>query len=161
MKNKGISQVFGLLQRVGKAFMLPIALLPAAGILLGVGGALLNVASLENPPAIYQGLINFVNIEAVTAILTVMQKVGGAVFDNLPLLFAIGIAVGLAKSDKGTAGLAGAVGFLIMNTAISTMLSLGITPLGVLTPDHIPAEYSSYVTTTLGILHLIFLYLVV
>ena len=151
MKNKGISQVFGLLQRVGKAFMLPIALLPAAGILLGVGGALLNVASLENPPAIYQGLINFVNIEAVTAILTVMQKVGGAVFDNLPLLFAIGIAVGLAKSDKGTAGLAGAVGFLIMNTAISTMLSLGVTPLGILTPEHIPAEYSSYVTTTLGI----------
>lgn len=123
----------------------------AAGILLGVGGALLNVASLENPPAIYQGLISFVNIEAVTAILTVMQKVGGAVFDNLPLLFAIGIAVGLAKSDKGTAGLAGAVGFLIMNTAVSTMLSLGVTPLGVLTPDNIPAEYSSYVTTTLGI----------
>ena len=151
MKNKGISKVFGLLQRVGKAFMLPIALLPAAGILLGVGGALLNVASLENPPAIYQGLISFVNIEAVTAILTVMQKVGGAVFDNLPLLFAIGIAVGLAKSDKGTAGLAGAVGFLIMNTAVSTMLSLGVTPLGVLTPDNIPAEYSSYVTTTLGI----------
>ena len=151
MKNKGISKVFGLLQRVGKAFMLPIALLPAAGILLGVGGALLNVASLENPPAIYQGLISFVNIEAVTAILTVMQKVGGAVFDNLPLLFAIGIAVGLAKSDKGTAGLAGAVGFLIMNTAVSTMLSLGVTPLGVLTPDNIPAEYSSYETTTLGI----------
>lgn len=151
MKNKGVSSVFGLLQRVGKAFMLPIALLPAAGILLGVGGALLSVAALDNPPAIYQPLINFVNIEAVTIILTVMQSVGNVVFSNLPLLFAIGIAVGLAKSDKGTAGLAGAVGFLIMHTAMSTMLSVGATSLGVLTPDNIPAQYSSYVTETLGI----------
>lgn len=149
--HQGLSSVFGLLQRVGKAFMLPIALLPAAGILLGVGGALLNVASLENPPAIYQGLIAFINLRVVTVTLTVMQSVGNVVFNNLPLLFAIGIAVGLAKSDKGTAGLAGAVGFLIMHTAISTMLSLGVTSLGVLTGDNVPSQYSAYVTETLGI----------
>lgn len=149
--NKIISNLFGLLQRVGKAFMLPIALLPAAGILLGVGGAFLSIAQLDNPPAIYTGLINFINIPAVTAVLTVMNEVGNVVFGNLPLLFAIGIAVGLAKSDKGTAGLAGAVGFLIMHTAISTMLALGATPLGTITMDNIPAEYSAYVTTTLGI----------
>ncbi len=150
-KRKGLSRAFGLLQRVGKAFMLPIALLPAAGILLGVGGALLNVASLENPPAIYEALIAFVNLRAVTVILTVMQSVGNVVFNNLPLLFAIGIAVGLAKSDRGTAGLAGAVGFLIMHTAISTMLFLGVTSLGVLTKDNVPSQYSAYVTETLGI----------
>ncbi|PHV69458.1 PTS glucose transporter subunit IICBA [Sporanaerobium hydrogeniformans] len=143
--------MFGLLQRVGKAFMLPIALLPAAGILLGVGGALLNVANLENPPAIYEGLIAFVNLSAVTTILTVMRNVGDIVFGNLPLLFAIGIAVGLAKSDKGTAGLAGAVGFIIMHTSISTMLVLGATPLGALSADKVPAAYTSYVTQTLGI----------
>nr|WP_302598754.1 PTS transporter subunit IIABC [uncultured Cellulosilyticum sp.] len=152
MKDKKVfSNLFGLLQRVGKAFMLPIALLPAAGILLGVGGAFLSIAKLDNPPAIYEGLIQFINIPAVTAVLTVMNEVGNVVFGNLPLLFAIGIAVGLAKSDKGTAGLAGAVGFLIMHTAISTMLALGATSLGVVTPDNIPSEYSAYVTNTLGI----------
>ena len=102
-----MSNAFGILQRVGKAFMLPIALLPAAGILLGVGGALLNVAALENPPAIYEGLISFINLRGVTVALTVMRNVGDIVFGNLPLLFAIGIAVGLANSDKGTAALAG------------------------------------------------------
>lgn len=146
-----ISKIFGVLQRVGKAFMLPIALLPAAGILLGVGGALLNLTALQNPPAIYEGLINFVSISVVTAILTVMKNVGDVVFANLPLLFAIGIAVGLAQSDKGTAALAAAIGFIVMHQAISTMLGLGFTPLGVLTPDNTPAQYSTYVTTTLGI----------
>ena len=146
-----ISKLFGILQRVGKAFMLPIALLPAAGILLGVGGALLNLTTLSNPPAIYEGLIQFVSNDFVTAVLTIMKNVGDIVFANLPLLFAIGIAVGLAKSDKGTAALASAIGFIVMHQAISTMLSLGVTSLGVLTPDNIPAQYSTYVTTTLGI----------
>ena len=146
-----ISKLFSILQRVGKAFMLPIALLPAAGILLGIGGAFLNLTTLENPPAIYQGVIQVVNIGWVTAALTVMKDVGDIVFANLPFLFAIGIAVGLAKSDKGTAALAAAIGFIVMHQTISTVLGLGITTLGVITPDHIPAEYSTYVTTTLGI----------
>lgn len=146
-----MSKIFSILQRVGKAFMLPIALLPAAGILLGVGGALLNLLSLENPPAIYEGLIAFVSNDIVTVILTVMKNVGDIVFANLPLLFAIGIAVGLAKSDKGTAALAAAIGFIVMHQSISTMLGLGVTTLGVLTPDNVPAQYSTYVTSTLGI----------
>ncbi len=146
-----MSKLFGILQRVGKAFMLPIALLPAAGILLGVGGALLNLTTLQNPPAIYNGLIQFINIDIVTVILTVMKNVGDIIFANLPLLFAIGIAVGLAKADKGTAALAAAIGFIVMHQAISTMLGLGVTTLGVITPDNIPAAYSTYVTTTLGI----------
>ena len=145
------SKLFGVLQRVGKAFMLPIALLPAAGILLGVGGAFLNLTTLQNPPAIYEGLIQFVSIPWVTALLTIMKNVGDIVFANLPLLFAIGIAVGLAKADKGTAALASSIGFIVMHQTISTVLALGITPLGVITPDNIPAQYATYVTTTLGI----------
>ncbi|MDV4149298.1 PTS transporter subunit EIIC [Clostridium sp. AL.422] len=138
------------LQRIGKAIMLPIAALPIAGILLGVGGALLGIAGLSNPPAVYQPLIAFVNIPVVTAILTIMKNVGDIIFGNLPLLFAVGVAVGLAKKDKGTAGLASIFGFIVMNQVISSMLALGLTQLGVITPDAV-GEYGTYVTTNLGI----------
>lgn len=138
------------LQRIGKAIMLPIAALPIAGILLGVGGALLGIGGLSNPPAVYQPLISFVSIPAVTAVLTVMKNIGDIVFGNLPLLFAVGVAVGLAKKDKGTAALASVFGFIVMNQVISTLLGLGVTQLGVLTPDNV-GEYGTYVTTNLGI----------
>ena len=138
------------LQRIGKAIMLPIAALPIAGILLGVGGALLGIAGLKNPPAVYEPLISFITIPAVTAILTVMKNVGDIVFGNLPILFAVGVAVGLANKDKGTAGLASVFGFLVMNQVISTLLGLGVTQLGVLTPDNV-GEYGTYVTTNVGI----------
>lgn len=138
------------LQRIGKAIMLPIAALPIAGILLGVGGALLGISGLDNPPGIYQPLIAFVNIPFVTAILTVMKNIGDIVFGNLPILFAVGVAVGLAKKDKGTAALASVFGFIVMNQVISTLLSLGVTQLGVLKPDNV-GEYGTYVTTNLGI----------
>ena len=139
------------LQRIGKAIMLPIAALPVAGILLGVGGSLINIAALENAPAIYQPLIDFVNIPVITIILTIMQGVGNIVFGNLPILFAVGTAVGLAKQDKGTAALASVFGFLIMNEVISVLLSIGATPLGTLISGDVPAQYTQYVTTTLGI----------
>lgn len=139
------------LQRIGKAIMLPIAALPVAGILLGVGGALLNIAALADAPAIYQPLIGFVSIPAITVILKIMQGVGDVVFGNLPLLFAVGTAVGLAKEDKGTSALASVFGFLIMNKVISVLLGLGATQLGVITAAEVPAQYATYVTTTLGI----------
>lgn len=138
------------LQRIGKAIMLPIAALPIAGILLGIGGALLGISGLNNPPAIYQPLITFVNIPVITAILTVMKNIGDVIFGNLPVLFAVGVAVGLAKKDKGTAALASVFGFIVMNQVISTLLSLGVTQLGVLTPDNV-GEYGTYITTNLGI----------
>ena len=138
------------LQRIGKAIMLPIAALPIAGILLGVGGALLGIAGLSNAPAIYEPLISFVNISAVTAVLTVMKNIGDIVFGNLPILFAVGVAVGLAKKDKGTAALASVFGFIVMNQVVSTLLALGATQLGVLTPDSV-GNYGTYVTTNLGI----------
>ena len=139
------------LQRIGKAIMLPIAALPVAGILLGVGGSLMNIAALENAPAIYQPLIAFVNIPMITIILKIMQGIGDIVFGNLPVLFAVGTAVGLAKQDKGTAALASVFGFLIMNKVISVLLGIGATPLGTLVSGDVPAQYAQYVTTTLGI----------
>lgn len=138
------------LQRIGKAIMLPIAALPIAGILLGIGGALLGIAGLNDAPAVYQPLIQFINIPLVTSILTVMNDIGNIVFGNLPILFAVGVAVGLAKKDKGTAALASVFGFIVMNQVISTLLGLGATQLGVLTPDNV-GEYGTYVTTNLGI----------
>ena len=139
------------LQRIGKAIMLPIAALPVAGILLGVGGSLINIAALENAPAIYQPLIAFVNIPMITIILKIMQGIGDIVFGNLPVLFAVGTAVGLAKQDKGTAALASVFGFLIMNQVISVLLGIGATPLGTLVSGDVPAQYTQYVITTLGI----------
>ena len=139
------------LQRIGKAIMLPIAALPVAGILLGVGGSLINIAALENAPAIYQPLIAFVNIPMITIILKIMQGIGDIVFGNLPVLFAVGTAVGLAKQDKGTAALASVFGFLIMNQVIGVLLGVGATSLGTLVSGDVPAQYAQYVTTTLGI----------
>ena len=139
------------LQRIGKAIMLPIAALPVAGILLGVGGSLINIAALENAPTIYQPLIAFVNIPMITIILKIMQGIGDIVFGNLPVLFAVGTAVGLAKQDKGTAALASVFGFLIMNQVIGVLLGVGATPLGTLVSGDVPAQYAQYVTTTLGI----------
>ncbi len=139
------------LQRIGKAIMLPIAALPVAGILLGIGGSFLNIANLTNAPAIYQPLIAFVSIPFINIILTVMQGIGDIVFGNLPLLFAVGTAVGLANEEKGTSALASVFGFLIMNQVIGILLGIGATPLGVITKDAVPVEYAQYVTSCLGI----------
>ncbi|HAX74068.1 MAG TPA: PTS glucose transporter subunit IIB [Firmicutes bacterium] len=143
--------MFKYLQRIGKALMLPIAALPIAGILLGIGGAFLGIAGMTDAPAIYQSIADVINNSVVlTAILTVMNNMGNIVFGNLPLLFAVGVAAGLAKKDKATAALAAIFGFLIMNTVISTLLGLGLTQLGVLTADNV-GEYGTYVTTNMGI----------
>jgi len=143
--------MFKYLQRTGKALMLPIAALPFAGILLGIGGAFLGIASMENAPNIFQAIANGINNSTfLTSLLTIMNNIGDIVFGNLPLLFAVGVAAGLSKKDKATAALASVFGFLVMNQVISTMLSLGVTQLGVLTPDHV-GDYETYVTTNLGI----------
>lgn len=112
-----MKKLFGVLQKVGKALMLPVALLPAAGILLGVSSALVNPMLVEHMP--------FLGNESFKLIITIMQKSGGIIFDNLPLLFAVGVAVGLTEGE-GVAGLAAIVGFLIMNTSMGVMA--GVTP---------------------------------
>lgn len=108
--------MFKYLQKVGKAFMLPIALLPAAGLLLGIGGALSSQATIDTYP--------FLANNTLQTIFKVMAGAGNVVFSNLALLLCIGIMVGLANREKGVAALAGAVGFLVMNGTISTLLSI-------------------------------------
>lgn len=107
--------MFKSLQKIGKSFMLPIAILPAAGLLLGIGGALSNPNTVNAYPILDQGLLQ--------GIFKVMSASGETVFVNLALIMCIGLSVGLAKTDKGTAGLAGAVAFLVMNASIKGMIS--------------------------------------
>ena len=95
--------------------MLPIAILPAAGLLLGIGGALSNPNTVQAYP--------FLNIGWLQGIFSIMSSAGDVVFSNLALIMCIGLSVGLAKKDKGTAGLAGAVSFLVMNAAIKGMIT--------------------------------------
>lgn len=139
------------LQRIGKAIMLPIAVLPIAGILLGIGGSLLGIGNLENAPGIYGAIIIFVNFPIVNAILTVMNDIGSVVFSNLPILFAVGVTIGLAKKETGTAALASIVGYLVMTQVISTLLSIGVTQLGVITSVETAGDFSTYVINSLGI----------
>lgn len=115
MKDK----IFGVLQRVGRSFMLPIALLPVAGLLLGIGSSFTNPVMLEAyglTGVIYEGGFLY-------TILDIMNQCGSAVFGNLALLFAMGVAIGMAKKEKEVAALAGAIAYLVMNTAISAMIT--------------------------------------
>jgi PTS system maltose and glucose-specific IIC component len=109
-----VKQYFEKAQKFGKSFMLPIAVLPAAGLLLGIGGALSNANTINSYP--------FLQITWLQQVFTVMSSAGSIVFDNLALIFAIGVAVGLARSDKGTAGLAAGLAYLVMNASINAML---------------------------------------
>ncbi|MEK4666163.1 glucose-specific PTS transporter subunit IIBC [Niallia sp. FSL R7-0271] len=105
-------KIFGVLQKVGKALMLPVALLPAAGILLALGNALHNEALLDLAP--------FLDNSGVSMVASVMENAGNIVFSNLPLLFAVGVAVGLSGGE-GVAGLAAIIGYLIMNVTMGTV----------------------------------------
>lgn len=107
-----MKKLFGVLQKVGKALMLPVALLPAAGILLGVSNALANPDIIAKMP--------FLANDMVQLIVSIMESSGQIIFDNLPLLFAVGTAVGLTEGE-GVAGLAAIVGFLVMNKSMGIM----------------------------------------
>ena len=94
--------MFKQLQQVGKAFMLPIAILPAAGLLLGIGGALSNKATVQAYPLLDHSVLQ--------GVFQIMSAAGSVVFGNLALLLCIGLGIGLAKRDKGVAALAATVG---------------------------------------------------
>ncbi|WP_117168515.1 maltose/glucose-specific PTS transporter subunit IIC [Paraliobacillus sediminis] len=111
-----MKKTFEKAQQFGKSFMLPIAVLPAAGLLLGIGGALSNPNTVSAYP--------FLDITWLQAIFMIMSAAGNIVFANLPIIFAVGVAVGLARSDKGTAGLAAMIGYFVMNSAINALLTL-------------------------------------
>lgn len=113
-------KIFSVLQRVGRAFMLPIAILPVAGLLLGIGSSFTNVTTLET-----YHLLNIMGPGTfLYSILTVMNKCGSIIFDNLPLIFAIGVAIGMAKKEKEVAALAAAIAFLVMHSAIGAMIDI-------------------------------------
>ena len=116
MKDK----IFSVLQRVGRSFMLPIAILPVAGLLLGIGSSFTNATTIET-----YGLTSLLgNGTILHALLVIMNKVGSAVFDNLPLIFAVGVAIGMAKKEKEVAALSSMIAFFVMHVSISAMLSI-------------------------------------
>lgn len=134
MKDK----IFGVLQRVGRSFMLPIALLPVAGLLLGIGSSFTNPTTLEAynlTSVIQEGGILY-------TIFDIMKQTGSVVFDNLALLFAMGVAIGMAKKEKAVAALSGAISYLIMNTSISALITA---------KGGVEAMAANSTTTTLGI----------
>ena len=115
MKDK----IFGVLQRVGRSFMLPIAILPVAGLLLGVGGSFTNETMLET-----YGLMGIMGPgTALNAILQVMSAAGDIVFGNLPIIFAMGVAIGMAKKEKEVAAISAAIAFFIMHASIGAMIT--------------------------------------
>jgi PTS system D-glucosamine-specific IIC component len=116
MKDK----IFGVLQRVGRSFMLPIAILPVAGLLLGIGGSFTNETTLKT-----YGLENIMGSGTVFhAIFQVMNDAGNIVFANLPILFAIGVAIGMAKKEKEVAALSSVIAFFIMHASISALITI-------------------------------------
>lgn len=120
VKKKRFSGVFSVLQRVGRAFMLPIALLPIAGLLLGIGASFTNVTTLE--------AFNLMGIMGpgtfLYSVFTLFSSVGTVIFDNLPILFAMGIALGMAENEKATATLSAAIAFFVMHKTINSLLVL-------------------------------------
>lgn len=116
MKDK----IFGVLQRVGRSFMLPIAILPVAGLLLGLGSSFTNTTTIET-----YGLQWLLGDKTILhAFLVIMNAVGSAIFDNLPLIFAVGVAIGMAKKEKEVSALSAVIAYFVMNVSINAMLKI-------------------------------------
>lgn len=116
MKDK----IFGVLQRIGRSFMLPIAILPVAGLLLGIGSSLTNATTIETyhlAGVLGEGTV-------LNALFTIMTKAGTVIFDNLPIIFAVGVAIGMAKKEKEVAALSAMIAFLVMNITINALLQI-------------------------------------
>ena len=116
MKDK----IFGILQRIGRSFMFPIAILPVAGLLLGLGSSFTNATTIATYGL--EGILGDGTI--LHSLLVIMNKVGSAIFDNLPLIFAVGVAIGMAKKEKEVAALSALIAYFVMNISISAMLEL-------------------------------------
>ena len=111
--------LFSLLQRIGQSFMLPIALLPIAGIFLGIGSSLTNTNML----AAYhlKGLMG--PGTAPYILFSLLNSAGSIIFDNLPILFAVGVAIGMARSEKATAALSSIIAFFVMHSTIGSLIT--------------------------------------
>lgn len=118
MEEKKESKVFSVLQRIGRSFMLPIALLPIAGLLLGIGSSLTNattIATYHLETILGEGTL-------LNSIMTIFADTGNIVFANLPLIFAMGVALGMAEKEQATAVLSAAIAFFVMHSTISALL---------------------------------------
>ena len=137
MKDK----VFGVLQRIGRSFMLPIAVLPVAGLLLGLGSSFTNTTTIE----MYRLEKVLGDGTLLHGLLTIMSRVGSAIFDNLPLIFAVGVAIGMAKKEKEVAALSALIAFFVMHVSINAMLVLSgqIDAAGVAAPDVLEGTIAS------------------
>mgnify|MGYP001118726944 FL=1 len=137
MKDK----IFGVLQRVGRSFMLPIAVLPVAGLLLGIGSSFTN----ETTIATYglQGILG--NGTVLYALLMIISKAGNVIFDNLPIIFAVGVAIGMAKAEKEVAALSAMISFFVMHASINAVLLLAGKVLadGTIAPDVLEGTIAS------------------
>lgn len=120
VKKRWGSGIFSVLQRVGRAFMLPIALLPIAGLLLGIGASLTNEAMLEA----YNLMGAMGPGTFLYSVFSLLASVGTVIFDNLPLLFAMGVALGMAENEKATATLSAAIAFFVMHKTINSLLEI-------------------------------------
>lgn len=116
MKDK----IFGVLQRIGRSFMLPIAILPVAGLLLGIGSSFTNETMLKA-----YGLWKLMGPGTIAnGIFRVLSDAGNIVFTNLPIIFAMGVAIGMAKKEKEVAALSAAIAFFIMHASIGAMITI-------------------------------------
>ena len=120
-----VGGIFSVLQRVGRSFMFPIAILPVAGLLLGIGSSFSNQVMVESYGL--QWLLGEGTV--LNWILTIMANTGQIIFDNLPVIFAMGVALGMAEREKEVATLSATLAYFVMNETISSLLYLtgGIT----------------------------------
>ena len=130
-EGKGVTEmkdeIFSVLQRVGRSFMLPVAILPIAGILLGIGASFTNPTTIET-----YGLGGVLGAgTALHSLLSIMASAGSTIFGNLPIIFAVGVAIGMAKAEKEVAALSAMIAFFVMHTACNAMLKIG----GQILPD--------------------------
>ncbi|TLG77054.1 PTS transporter subunit EIIC [Culicoidibacter larvae] len=113
--------IFATLQRIGRSFMLPIAILPIAGLLLAIGATFTNETNLS-----LYGLNELMGNGTIWySFFTILKAAGDVVFANLPVLFALGVAIGMANTEKATAAIASLVGFLVLTATMSALLHIG------------------------------------
>jgi PTS system D-glucosamine-specific IIC component len=136
--------VFDKLQRIGRAFMLPIALLPVAGLFLGVGGSFTNSTLIES----YHLTALLGDGTVLHDLFKIMAAAGEVVFANLPILFAIGVALAMANHEKATAALAAAVGFFVMHATLGAILEING---WVIAGNAAPGVIAGAITKTVGI----------
>ena len=144
-KNKESGKFFATIQQVGKSFFLPVSVLPIAGLLLGLGSSFTNQTTIETYNL--TGLLGSGTV--LNGLLTIMSQVGTAIFGNLPLIFALAVALGMARKEKAVAVLSSGIAFIVMHTSINAMLNIS----GYILPDGSQADFvlQGQLSSVLGI----------